>query len=388
MAGIRTSTHFEFTLSAVFLINRPMLIRAILVAAVVAPVLTAINQWEALTGTAELSVVKVLLTFLVPFCVSLVSSRLALSDRRSSQKVDPERQGVDALEIAYASAALAQTDVPVNGENRQAVADVAGVIEVIRANATRVNSSSKARAAFVDDLVTVSKTLADDLEQIRDDATAGKDALVGLGGRLNEIADQTSRSLERANDRADAVSQVNQSLSNFKENFLEIDRTAESITTIADKTRLLALNATIEAARAGDAGRGFAVVAAEVKDLAASARSSVDSINGLVAELTEQVDAVLRQIDLLRQDIETGVAETENYQSFQTEVETAVKAVTENVGHVSLKVSEDLPAHKSIVEKLNQISEDAQAAIAGSAKNIELTTNALDTLKGVKDCPK
>ncbi len=378
-------------MSVLSVINRQMLIRAILVAAVVAPILTAINQWEALTGAAELSVVKTMLTFLVPFTVSLVSSWLAVADRRTEKKVGtlpdvtpmPDRD--DGTAPAVSGQLGESGQVLESGESRHAVAQVTEAIGVIRENATKVNKSSKARAAFVDDLVQVSKTLADDLEQIRDDASAGKDALVGLGGRLNEIGEQTSRSLERANERAKAVAQVNQALSSFKENFLEIDRTAESITTIADKTRLLALNATIEAARAGDAGRGFAVVAAEVKDLAASARSSVDSINGLVADLTGQVDGVLAQIDLLRQDVETGVAETENYQSFQSEVETAVRAVTENVGHVSLKVSEDLPAHQSIVEKLNQMSRDVQAAISGSAKNIELTTSALDILQSV-DC--
>lgn len=362
-----------------------MLFRAVLVALVVAPILTAINQWEALTGAAELSVVKVLLTFLVPFSVSLVSSWLALADRGAEARSGSSQAITPTAEPDLGPTTATADQEPESDESRQAVAQVTEAIGVIRENATKVNASSKARAAFVEDLVQVSKSLADDLEQIRDDASAGKDALVGLGGRLNEIAEQTSRSLDRATERAESVAQVNQALSNFKDNFQEIDRTAESITTIADKTRLLALNATIEAARAGDAGRGFAVVAAEVKDLAASARSSVDSINNLVADLTDQVDGVLNQIDLLRQDVETGVAESENYRSFQSEVETAVRAVTENVGHVSLKVAEDLPAHKSIVEKLNQMSQDAQAAITGSAKNIELTTSALDILKSV-DC--
>ena len=48
--------------------------KALIIAAVVGPLLTVINQWEALSGDGSLSVWKMLLTFVVPFCVSIVSS--------------------------------------------------------------------------------------------------------------------------------------------------------------------------------------------------------------------------------------------------------------------------------------------------------------------------
>jgi len=360
-----------------------MIFRAFFVAAIVAPILTVINQWEAVAGTAEFSLGKFLLTVVVPFTVSLVSSWLATRQKNPAADVATVPDFASQAEPVSVRPSYVPPKEPQQSEKPKELLQVADAISVIRQNATKVNSSSKARAEFIDELVDVSRTLANDLEQIRDDAAAGSNALVGLGDRLVDIAEQTKRSLERANERAESVAQVNLALEAFKQNFREIDRTAESITTIADKTRLLALNATIEAARAGDAGRGFAIVAAEVKELASSARTSVDGINDLVANLTDQVDDVLQQIDLLSQDIQTGVNESQNYKTFQSEVENTVKAVSESVGHVSLKVSEDLPAHKSIVEKLNQISNDAQAAIAGSAKNIELTTSALDLLEKV-----
>ncbi len=48
--------------------------KALIIAAVVGPLLTVINQWEALFGDGSLSVWKMLLTFVVPFCVSIVST--------------------------------------------------------------------------------------------------------------------------------------------------------------------------------------------------------------------------------------------------------------------------------------------------------------------------
>ncbi|WP_218119204.1 nitrate/nitrite transporter NrtS [Limimonas halophila] len=49
---------------------------ATVTALVVGPILTAINQWGALTGGADLNWIKVALTFAVPYAVSTVSAAL------------------------------------------------------------------------------------------------------------------------------------------------------------------------------------------------------------------------------------------------------------------------------------------------------------------------
>ncbi len=51
--------------------------RGVVVAAFIGPLLTLINQWEAVTGQVPIVTWKVVLTFIVPFCVSYMSSRLA-----------------------------------------------------------------------------------------------------------------------------------------------------------------------------------------------------------------------------------------------------------------------------------------------------------------------
>jgi len=64
-------------------VGRAALRRAFIVAAIVGPILALINHGEAIvSGTLDFSVFcKIALTFLVPFCVSCVSSALAASDR-------------------------------------------------------------------------------------------------------------------------------------------------------------------------------------------------------------------------------------------------------------------------------------------------------------------
>ncbi|WP_115935500.1 hypothetical protein [Aestuariispira insulae] len=52
--------------------------RAFMIAAIVGPILTVINQWEAVTGPASFSLLKAGLSAAVPFCVSLSSCFLML----------------------------------------------------------------------------------------------------------------------------------------------------------------------------------------------------------------------------------------------------------------------------------------------------------------------
>lgn len=51
--------------------------RSVLIACIVCPILTLINQWEQITAWSGISVTKIALTFLVPFIVSTVSALMA-----------------------------------------------------------------------------------------------------------------------------------------------------------------------------------------------------------------------------------------------------------------------------------------------------------------------
>ena len=48
--------------------------RALMVAIIVGTILNLINQWDAIFGAADIVVLKALLTYCVPYCVSSFSS--------------------------------------------------------------------------------------------------------------------------------------------------------------------------------------------------------------------------------------------------------------------------------------------------------------------------
>lgn len=103
----------------------------------------------------------------------------------------------------------------------------------------------------------------------------------------------------------------------------------QMINNIAKSTRILGLNAGIEAARSGEAGKGFSVVASEITKLANQSTDSVNEINQVMDNLTQQVVEISKIVD-----------DTYTISSEQGEAITSITEALDQLTLVSEKVSE------------------------------------------------
>lgn len=73
----------------------------------------------------------------------------------------------------------------------------------------------------------------------------------------------------------------------------EIEEVLDSITKVANKTKLIGLNASIEAARLGNDGRGFTIVAAEIQKLSESTKNTTLHINQLNSMINSKISSTV-----------------------------------------------------------------------------------------------
>ena len=213
---------------------------------------------------------------------------------------------------------------------------------------------------------------------------------LGIAVKGMDILDQSAK------DVSDAVTALYESSKRISE-------IVEMITEIAGQTNLLALNAAIEAARAGEQGRGFAVVAEEVRKLAEQSETAAQEITGLitenanriedtfkvmqqqkehvgegvkqvnqageqfdriagvVSELTEKVDAILKSTDGIKAGSERMVSSVEAVQK----VSNAVHSEAENVSAVSEQQAASMQEIAASSQTLAQLAQDLQRIVGG-----------------------
>lgn len=178
--------------------------------------------------------------------------------------------------------------------------------------------------------------LAESAQGLAEGATDQAAALEELTASVNEVAShvaENTESTDRVHDQAKKVvikadhgtakmKELIESMKHISDTTNDIQTVIEKIESIASQTNLLSLNASIEAARAGEAGRGFAVVAEQIKELAEESASSAeetrvmltnslnqveigssvaDETSQFMAEMIEQLDAVVMEVAKIRQ---------------------------------------------------------------------------------------
>jgi methyl-accepting chemotaxis protein len=200
---------------------------------------------------------------------------------------------------------------------------------------------------------------------------------------LNEIVDQENESKEKLEFTVENLNDSYQDLNSIcgnlngilkeflvvKENSIELQEMATSVTTIVDtveaistQTNLLALNASIEAARAGESGRGFAVVAEEIRQLSEQTQEAVNSIN-------ESLKSFVTEIDLLGNQIghQYDILEKENHQL--NEVADKNYGAVKEINTVSDSIIEMVAQLNKETESVNKVAQNVESLAAIAEEN-------------------
>ncbi|MGC9386035.1 MAG: methyl-accepting chemotaxis protein [Hydrogenovibrio sp.] len=211
------------------------------------------------------------------------------------------------------------------------------------------------------------QTQAAALQETAQNMTAMRD-LVSRNTEQAQSASQASEEVKAKAHRGMTVMQATiEAMSAIQASSHKIADIVSLMDTIAFQTNLLALNAAVEAARAGESGRGFAVVAGEVRALAQKSAQAAKDIRALIDESVQRV--------------EQGTLQASRSGEVQTEIVTAVSAVTETVNRIAAATLEQMGGIDQVHQTIRQLDEVTQK----NAALVEETTSASESLRHQAD---
>ena len=216
----------------------------------------------------------------------------------------------------------------------------------------QVNSQTTA----INDMKGSSQDLGESIQNIQNAAHNIQESSHDVIQNANTCMDVMKDSIRMIDDSSKQVESINEQVAVFREKAVKIHEIIDMVKKIAQKSGLLALNASIEAARAGEAGRGFAVVAGQIKELSANTTASAEDVVKYVDELMEGISGLADSVESTTKQLGEGNASVHKSVDDMAEMTESLHAITKEIDGIYEEINTQSALTQSFVASIDSIA--------------------------------
>ena len=302
-----------------------------------------------------------------------ILSRVASGDLTARAEVDTrDEMGILSRQVNTTAEKMNE----IIGHVTQSASQVTAAATQLHATAIQMSTGAEEVAQQAATVATASEEMAATSAEIAQNCTMAAESSRHANERAETGSSVVQETLVVMNRIADRVRSSSQAVGSLGARSDQIGEIVGTIEDIADQTNLLALNAAIEAARAGEQGRGFAVVADEVRALA-------ERTTKATKEIAQMIKAIQGETKGAVSSMEEGVMEVEKGTTDASMSGEALQAILEQIGGVTMQVSQIATASEQQTATTCEISENIRQitdVVGHTARGAEESAQAAEQL--------
>lgn len=334
--------------------------------------------------------IRVILMLIVAIFLCMATDVMARINRMKMNDLNKEKENISNLlnNVMGISGSMSDGIIDMRGymeslgqsvsETRNAMQEVSGGTNDTANAIQKQLGQTEEIQRHIEQVGTVSRNIADSMEQTKNNIADGKRSLDTL--------------LAQVESSENAGNEVVTDIGALEEYMKNMQSIIEMITSVASQTSLLALNASIEAARAGEAGKGFAVVASEISNLANQTQSATVNITDVIHNVSDKLTIAIHAVEQLMNNNakqnDAAVTVADSFEKIAGSTQTAdaqgktLEEVVSNLGSANAGIIEGIQTISAVME---EVSAHANETYNISDKNIGIVSQVTEVVENLSE---